>query len=102
MSPEGMEQAPAVAKEDRLFRAGVMIACGIATLLMLASFIPVITAGPHAKGFQWMVAFFAVPIYGVFVVPAFLFALGGERVSLTIAAILLVIGALVALYIFAN
>ena len=74
--------------------------CGLATLGWLATFIPIIRAGPRSDGFEAIPAFFATPIWAVLVLPAMVFGILGGRIALWIAAVLLGIATFALLYIF--
>jgi hypothetical protein len=91
-----------VSAEDRFLNAVILIAVGIGTVLWLASFIPVLRVADHQRsdGMQWIAAFFATPIYMVFVLPALVLRFKGG--GLNVAAILLLVGSVLAAFMFSG
>jgi cation transport ATPase len=103
VSDDSSEPLPASA-EDRFLRAVIVVAAAIGTLLWLASFIPVlrVTDPLSADGMQWIAAFLATPIYVVFVLPALILGIAGGRGGLNVGAVLLLLGVILAAFIFAG
>ena len=102
VSNDVSEQSAPASAEDRFLNALILIAIGIGTVLWLASFIPVLRVADHQRsdGMQWIAAFFATPIYMVFVVPALVLRFKGE--GLSVAAILLLVGSVLAAIMFSG
>jgi len=103
VSEDSEEPLPA-STEDRFLRAVIVIVGAIGTLLWLASFAPVLrdTDPLRSDGMQWIAVFFATPIYVVFVLPALILAIAGGRGGLNVGAVLLLLGAILAAFIFAG
>ena len=85
------------------FRIAVLFAVGIATAFWLASFIPVIGYwnNLYSDGAEWRAAYVATPIFLLFVLPALLLGIVGRRRGLTVAGVLLLFAAVIAIVIFA-
>jgi hypothetical protein len=102
VSNDVTEQSASVSAGDRFLNAVILIAVGIGTVLWLASFVPVLQVADHQRsdGMQWIAAFFATPIYMVFVLPALVLRFKGG--GLNVAAILLLVGAMLAAFLFSG